>query len=520
MELLAVYALFDIHTSKHNGLKEEAKRWCLSSHTSYPPVPFQSYFGVFVTLYRQPPSTLADQVPRMADLSLNLAKIASAKQASIHGCMGHWSDKALAPSDIIDALQQLVRDARTKDDRRLQFPTDIDQDASATMEINLMNLPRTEMKPTQYHTFNNNTHGIIVESIDGRRATFLPHVFPAAGWHEIKHQLLHKAGISHDSEPRPRFYTYTTTTITVPIYDILFSRMARSHMEDDVATFIRSSYNEFVPYMHDSTTRVTSVDPSEAVRNIAVICDIIRLARYHPDLLDKPIVANLDYYYQKWCEDPGKYRQASIFLIQAYNLLHMHPVRVETMSLIIYSALETGRLEPVFEVGEAVSVLAQSPTARRTPLRLAVDRMLQHIIPMRQADSIRLETGFELNWLSQCLFRLAKLSRVQLQDRAQQSDPALLILRVLMKIVPANTSIDTLDTNYLAVIYECFSNLDALMCHIYLSVQSASFHTEIRNQRLRYFAAASRRRATPGLYYSKGGQVARIAITGHILSAP
>jgi hypothetical protein len=82
--------------------------------------------------------------------------------------------------------------------------------------------------------------------------------------------------------------------------------------------------------------------------------------------------------------------------------------------------------------------------------------------------------------------------------------------------------LDSLETNYLAVIYECLSNLDAVMV---LSDtkhdQTAMVHNEIRNQRLRYFAAlVELRRGDYGLYYFKDGKHARMDITGHVLDAP
>ena len=520
MELLSIYALFRISTSKQHDIEEEAKQWCISSH---PSVPFQSYFGVFVTLYRQPQTIPRNLVSRRTDPINNLST-RSIKQSAIHGCIGHWTDKALAPNDMIDLVQRLSRNARTTDDRRFNFTTDIDQDASATMEINFMNLPRNELKPAQYRGFDNNTHGIIVESIDGRRATYLPGVFPATGWDEIKHSLLIKAGISRDSEPKPRFYTYTTTTLTVPIYDLLFSPMSRAHMENDVADFFQTLYSKFVPYMFIAAKNAIIVRQSEAVRNVAVICNIIKLAQNRRALLEKPLVANLDYYYQLWFKDPDKYRQASIFLIKAYTLFQIHSTRVKAMGLNLYTALENGLLEPCFELGEAVSVLAQTPMAHVIQLQHAVNGMYDRTRFLIETGQVSLDMIFELNWHSQSVFHLAKIRYFPREPsrklHQRYSEHAQLLLQLMMVIVPADTILDALDINYLAVMYECFSNLDALMCHLYLRVEPAPFHAQIRNQRLRYFAAASRMRASYGLYYFKGGNIARLDITGHILSVP
>jgi hypothetical protein len=94
---------------------------------------------------------------------------------------------------------------------------------------------------------------------------------------------------------------------------------------------------------------------------------------------------------------------------------------------------------------------------------------------------------------------------------------AIVLFRVLMKTAQRTIlRLDSLETNYLAVIYECLSNLDAVMeLHDARSEESA-VRNEIRNQRLRYFAAL--RRGEYGLYYFKDGKTARLDITGHVIS--
>ena len=86
--------------------------------------------------------------------------------------------------------------------------------------------------------------------------------------------------------------------------------------------------------------------------------------------------------------------------------------------------------------------------------------------------------------------------------------------------------LDSLETNYLAVIYELLSNLDAGMVllegtqpGIYNKPAIATAHNEIRNARLQYFSAlVEMRRGEYGLYYFKDGKHARLDITGHVIS--
>jgi hypothetical protein len=109
-------------------------------------------------------------------------------------------------------------------------------------------------------------------------------------------------------------------------------------------------------------------------------------------------------------------------------------------------------------------------------------------------------------------------------------DHALLLFRAFMKTAQRTiVRLDSLETNHLAVIYECLSNLEAVMIlsEMRAAIKSVNYthtamtHDEIRNQRLSYFAAlAKTRRGEYGLYYFKDGKTARLDITGHVLDAP
>ena len=98
---------------------------------------------------------------------------------------------------------------------------------------------------------------------------------------------------------------------------------------------------------------------------------------------------------------------------------------------------------------------------------------------------------------------------------------AIVLFRVLMKTAHRTIlRLDSLETNYLAVIYECLSNLDAAAMELHdAHSEESAVRNEIRNQRLRYFAAlAESRRGEYGLYYFKDGKTARLDITGHVIS--
>jgi AMMECR1 domain-containing protein len=512
LKLLAVYALFGIHTIHDAELENAAQRQLSLSS--------KSRFGVFVTLHRN-------------ENELGL------EERQIHGCLGHWSAKyhSMAPAELVAKMQQLTKDVRTKDDRRLQFDTDVDQDASATIEISFMNLPLREIddvSPEALSRISNKNQGLLVDSGNGKRATYLPGVFPNASWAYISQSLRQKAGLGRTSAAR--FYAYDTTVVSFQIYNTLFSALSASYLRTDVAFFYLKQYGNFVPYEYNAATKEARVDMGEAVRNVACIGDVIGFMHDYKVFENKPILPNLEHYYQKWLKAPTMYRQASIFLIRAYNRWGVHQSRIRLMSALIYNALERNELEPRFEMGEAVSVLAQIVVPRVKALKRALELMRERAEVMLYAQTTPIDNMFELNWQSQSVYQLFKMeinaSRASWVSRGLNSyvDHALLLFRAFMKTAQRTIlRLDSLETNYLAVIYECLTNLEAVMVlsEMHASIKSvnhthaAMAHDEIRNHRLQYFAAlAETRRGEYGLYYFKDRTHARMDITGHVLSSP
>lgn len=518
LKLLAVYSLFGIRTINNANLDIAAQTSLSLSST-------KSRFGVFVTLYRNDSGLLLDDM--------------DAHQ--IHGCLGHWSVKyqSIDPAELVARIHQLAQDVRTNDDRRKNFSTDVDQDASATVEINLMNLPLREIDIKSQIQFSNKKHGLLVDSGNGKRATYLPGVYPNASWTYISQSLRQKAGI--DRTTAARFYAYDTTVISFQVYDVLFSAMSLSYLRTDVAFFYLKNYTDFVPYKYNATTHTASVDTKEAVRNIACITDVIGFAQdYKVAFQGKPILSNLEQYYQKWLKNPDEYQQASIFLVRAYHKLGVHRSRIQMMCGTLYYSLARNILEPQFEMGEAVSVLAQLPAPRIKSLKRVITLMQERADYMLDAKTTPLDNVFELNWQSQSVYQLFKMemntssaartSSAHINEFIKYADHAMLLFHILIKTAQRTiTHLSSLETNYLAVIYECLSTLEAVMV---LSEKQMSHglgrtrkydfhmvHDEIRNQRLYYFSALVKmRRGEYGLYYFKDGKHARLDITGHVIS--
>ena len=506
LKLLSVYAMFGIRTMNHANLERAAQhKIAVSSKTR---------FGVFVTLRRYKNGFNPDDLDA----------------TQIHGCLGHWTPnyQSMTPEELVAKVQQLAHDVRFNDDRRLNFETDVDQDASAVIEVSFMNRPLDEIDAVNCSAFSNKTRGLIVDSGTGKRATYLPGVYPTANWSYVSQSLRQKAGLGRSAAAR--FYAYETTVAKFQVYNMLFSALSASHLRSDVALFYLKHYGEFVPYEYNAATNTSKIRETEAVRNVACIGDVIGFAHdYRAAFESKPILPNLDHYYQLWLQNPGAYRQTSIFLIRAYHLRGVHVHRIQLMSSQLYADLDRNALEPRFELGEAVSVLAQVSVPRVKSLKRAMAVMRERADDMLHATTTPLDNVFELNWQSQSVHQMLKLetrttptqskSRPGL-DALSMTEHAVVLFRVFMKTAQRTIlRLDSLETNYLAVIYECLSNLDAAMGLYDARVEysySSAVRDEIRNQRLRYFAAL--RRGKYGLYYFKDGKTARLDITGHVIS--
>jgi AMMECR1 domain-containing protein len=457
---------------KHQSLERLAQQQILSLN--------QSFFGVFVTLKR------ADQ---------------------IHGCLGFWwPHKDMTPQELIAKVQQLSQDVRFKDSRRLHFRTDVDQDASAVLEIHFMHQPKRETQPDH---FSNKTHGLIVDAGQGKRATYLPGVFPNASWSFITQSLCQKAGYVPESVS-PSYYSYQTVTTTFRLYNVLFSKDSLDHLRSDVAAFYLKYYDQFVPYEYQTTSNRDHIDPSQAVRNVACMVDVIVLSKDVATLANKPVIANLDYYYQKWLKTPQTYRQASIFLIRAYSLLGIHRARIQLMSTQLYKAMDLKALEPRFELGEAISVLAQLPDIHIRECKDAIKWMHDRAKTMT-TQKVSLDSVFEVNWQSQSLHQLIKRN-IMIDDLATK---VWLLFTICMRALDQAIILDSLETNYLAVVYECLSNIEAVIKALKMDALKLS---KVQNQRLRLFAALAGRRGPYGLYYFKDRVSARLDITGHVMS--
>ena len=289
-----------------------------------------------------------------------------------------------------------------------------------------------------------------------------------------------------------------------------------------MAAFYEKYLQDFVPYEFDSSSGQVQVDKSQAVRNAACLVDVLHLSEKFKNVLildDKPVIQNLDYYFEQWYSYEQDLTQASIFLLKAYTLLFKKGMkavqkRIALLEESLYDALLT--LEPQFAMGEAVSTLA--PLVNAATSNEHVKKLFQACTLMRsRLDTFRgsrfrrpqLDLVFELNWQSQSAHKMLEVFPEQLPFfKAYVSELAGLLLSVLENTVPY-----TLETNYLVVIYECLCHLEKSFVLVREPVPD---HLQ-QHKLLFYTTLLETRRGRFGLFYFKDSTVARLDLTGHTL---
>lgn len=497
LPLVAVYTLFQVLVQDDVALTQRAAQEVDALHISP--------FGVFATIER----TASDS-----------------KQ--VHGCIGNWSAD-LSPvfgRTIVNWVRQVIPTARFQDSRRLQFDSDLSEDVSTELELNIMQLPLVPVNESS--GFDNAKSGLLVMGPNAKRATYLPKVFDNASWFNISNSLRDKAGIMPGEVAE--FYSYDTVAVKIKVYDIIFSTRGTYYMQKDVALFYEKYFTDFVPYEFDSKSLEVRVAKEEAVRNVACLVNVLMLSKKFKGLLqEKTVLANLEHYYQQWFVYDADLSQASIFLLKAYVLLLRGgdgvnasssdlQKRVALLEDGLYSLLLT--LEPQFAMGEAVSTLA--PLVNAATSSAHVNKLFQACELMRSRLTsfsvgrfrrLNLDLVFELNWQSQSAYEMLKLSLSTFLQHVPFLNSYVFELAKTFLAIVRHVNTKPLETNYLAVIYECLCYLEAA-----LRLAGQPVPNLLRQQKLKFYAGLlEERRGRFGLFYFNNSPVARLDLTGHVM---
>lgn len=432
----------------------------------------------------------------------------------IHGCIGYWDPARQVQSAeiIVDHLFDVARSAVWQDDRRKYFPT-IYQDPRAVLEIDFM----TEWWPIDPHTgwipqlnkpFTNGEFGLLVDSSQvNSRATYLPHVFlpPLDEWKTIRASVLQKAHLDQGqtrNKGEVSFYAYHIHQVRMQIGDILQSKaylefVIRMSTQTIDRLILHSGDLPYLVITNKSGSWKTQIDPSETVRNMALIAD--RLASIPSP--SRPVAEILWDKLNRFLQTNDHDLQALSFAIQPLALTG------RKMSEPIYQLMRNLKgMEPDFQLGETLTALTVVAPSQKKVVQRVILAVCQHYLDrllfreqMKTGD-LKLNSIFRFNWYAQFVARY-KLWTFDL-DRSLQFQKRLEI-SIQKLLVP---SYFQLETNYLAVAFEALCALSRIAP---LSRQALDH--------LFHLFCVLQTRNVQGLYFFKESKESRLDLTGHVL---
>ena len=419
------------------------------------------------------------------------------RQKKINGCIGYWDENynVLDKKTLIEKVAQSSYSATWTDSRHKDFNKSIYTELNTEYKIYFM-YGATLFNESEVvgDSFDNTIYGIIV-SDSQNRATFLPEVYPEAGWNYIKGQLLDKAGIS---ESNYKFYKYQTHTISCTLLDYLLL---------PTVSFFNTNYRDTIPYSVGANGQITT-DVTQCVRNVSSIYTLLLIDsvgyKFNANVL-KNIRNEIDYYTSNIVQQNGEY-QCKAFLLLVLNKMNIDGNIVKYLVKQLYTI--THNLEPVFELGQVLLALCDvNPIIPR--LEKEFENIKKHNEP-KHTNSIKLDDIFRLNWHVQFLCCWIK----HVDPRAEASDnPAIFVINTIedqINYIFAKMHSTTIETNYEAVMYEAITSI------YYIKNKYKMDTKKIEKIIQELFIRLNLKADQNGLYKFTEGS-ARIDITSHVI---
>ena len=405
----------------------------------------------------------------------------------IHGCVGYWNpDFQEEPRDfLVEKASEVGYQAVWQDERRLSFQRNIFQEPDSLLELDFMIEPVIPVDPftgrfqTNNKLYDNNTYGLIVEGVDGSRATYLPHVFPNTSWKNLKLSLLEKAGIIGG-----RFFAYRIRQVKTTLGSFCESSNVRICVTDNFKRLLfqhaRTTYPFFpIHYQKDQFL----YDPKEDVRNTGLLLDAVKALE-----AGVPFTKAQEKYLGEAVGAMARIPssdQAKAFLLPCMSAMGY---RTEYLCRDLVGKLRD--MERQFQFGETLVGIANGGCKYMlVPYR----RYLLESYPLTKADDI-----FQLNWDCQALVAIYK------QTLPKQ------VLESLVTVLQKNKIGEDTFTNVLAVAWEAIQHVYPY-CSLYYKKQLDKYRLFIcwlLQQRTNHFY--------PSIYMMLQGD-ARLDITSHVL---
>ena len=445
-------------------------------------------FGIFVTIKRSQEYKL-EEFPH-----------------DIHGCIGkfNYPFNILKNDVILDNIVSCAKSAAYEDGRREYFKNPLLLDSSAIIELSFLVLPSYDIDASSgmineiSTQFNNDDFGIIAISEDDKKmatATFLPKVFEInTPWNEIKSRLLEKGNITS-----AKFKSYYVHKYSKKIFDIINENYI-SKLFTNISKFFNKNYKDNIPYAiiksNDNNNYNIICNHDEDVRNIATLNDLMVIEK-HIHVLSLDVIKNIQRDVDKYI---NKYND-EIIIRQSLSFLTLVNKNKEISINICKSLLsKINDMEKDFELGQALIAIINCNYNDETNqiIKNTLDNMMADL---KNRESYNLNDIFRINWQTKALFSYYLKNK---DDDNIVEHFNLLIILIINLISQNINDIIELETNYLAVLFECMS-----------TIYKYDSNINILNNYLYFiFILLQKRFSIFGLYMFKDHS-ARIDITGH-----
>jgi hypothetical protein len=445
-------------------------------------------FGIFVTIKRS-------QEYKLQDFPYD-----------IHGCIGkfNYPFNILKNETILDSIISCAKSAAYDDGRREYFKNPLFLDSSATLEVSFLVLPSYDIDAstgmiTEISTqYNNDDFGIIAIGDDDNKtatATFLPKVFDInTPWDEIKTRLLEKGNIK-----TAYFKTYSVHKYSKKIFDIINENYI-SKLFTNISSFFNKNYKDNIPYAiiksDDNSSYNIIYNNDEDVRNIATLNDLMVIEN-NIHVLSIDVLKNIQRDVDKYI---NKYNNEIIIRQSLAFLTLVNKNKDISLNICKSLLLKINDMEKDFELGQALIAIVNCNHNSESN-DIIKNTLINMMVDLANRESYSLNDIFRINWQTKALFAYYMKNK----DDNHIVEHFNFLITLIINIISKNiNSIIELETNYLAVFFECMSTI-----HKYDS------NINILNNYLYFiFILLQKRFSVFGLYMFNDHS-ARIDITGH-----
>jgi AMMECR1 domain-containing protein len=427
----------------------------------------------------------------------------------IHGCIGNYNHvqmKSKTQLELFENIMSVSSSALFRDERRNAFDTELLDDIFSMLEITFMMnsgvIPITSNglldfgAKSKLQPYNNETHGIVVYS-NTKTATFLPGVYKkSTPWAKIKKNLLSKAGIGEYTEHV--FKAYNTIVYSKSLYDIFIYSEQFHGLLRHITMFFNNHYKKCVPYIIQDNTIICK--PEEYVRNISTLYSLVSMNQLHK--LHKKTLENvkrdIQLYEKKYESGILKSRQSKSFLLLVSQKKIIKNNLCKELALSLPKGNPHGPntiREYDFELGEVIVALA-TVCNTSNELHKKIKANLTFMYSNIKTLPMDVNLIFRINWQTQALVNELPNNSRHLQ-----------YLFSLLYTYNQTFDISTMETNYVAVTFECLGYL-----YKYYSEEPSYKRLLFRT----LFILQKRFSQTIGLYFFLDNS-ARIDITCHCI---